>query len=405
MARGLNQKNVERLVPEDAPYEVRDANLKGLILRVQPSGTKTYYLEYRRGKRIRIGRSNAITPQEARTKAREHLSVVYSGKDPETVAKQLKGLTLGQFIDQEYESWATANLGTGAKVLQRVRANFKKALSLRLSEITPYLFEKHRTARLANGIKPTTVNRDLDDLRAILSKAVDWGFVETNPLLQVKRSKVDRQGVVRYLTDDEEKRLMKAIDDREELKRTQRENYNQHQAYRHRTTLPDLRKQAFADRIKPMFLLSLHTGIRQGELFQLTWDDVDLDQKRITVQGVKSKNKQTRFVPLNKVALSTLKDWSRHPTRVEYPTDLVFPGKYGGQLDNVRYAWRDLLKAAEIKNFRWHDLRHTFASRLVMAGVELATVRELLGHSDYKMTLRYAHFAPEHKADAVARLE
>ena len=91
----------------------------------------------------------------------------------------------------------------------------------------------------------------------------------------------------------------------------------------------------------------------------------------------------------------------QHPGEDE---DLVFPGKDGAPLTNVDSAWGSIVKAVKLQDFHWHDMRHHFASRLVMAGVDLNTVRELLGHADLKMTLRYAHLAPEHKAQAVAKL-
>jgi integrase len=123
-------------------------------------------------------------------------------------------------------------------------------------------------------------------------------------------------------------------------------------------------------------------------------------------------------VPLNSDAIDVLKAWqpeastnASESTRVvsikrpKRPArGLVFPGDDGERMGGLKTAFLAIVKAAKIADFRFHDLRHTFASKLVQAGVDLNTVRELLGHADLKMTLRYSHLAPEHKAAAVAKL-
>lgn len=195
--------------------------------------------------------------------------------------------------------------------------------------------------------------------------------------------------------------MRRALDDREERIRQERDSANAWRDDRQYELLPNLRTTAFADYLKPLVVVSLHTGLRRGELFALTWQSVDLAAGKLTVHGATAKSGTTRYLPLNTEALAVLRGWR---DQLSENSRLVFPGRNGDALNNVRRSWEGVLKAAGIKRFRWHDLRHTFASKLVMAGVDLNTVRELLGHSDYKVTQRYAHLAPEHKAAAVAKL-
>jgi integrase len=152
-----------------------------------------------------------------------------------------------------------------------------------------------------------------------------------------------------------------------------------------------------------MIILSLKTGMRRGELFDLLWSDIDLDSARVTIRAEISKSNRTRHIPLSPIALKTLQEWK---AQHENPSsqDRIFVNSKGERFDNINKAWRTILKDSSISEFRWHDMRHDFASKLVMNGVPLNTVRELCGHTDMNTTLRYAHLAPEHKAEAIAVL-
>lgn len=394
---------VSKLKPAAKEYEVRDTELKGLVLRVKPSGKMVYSLVYARGKRVTIGPSDVVDHDQARKIARGILADHYRGDDPIAKRKRVKADSYRHFLDETYKPWLEANIVHGKYAYDTLVKGFPELHELSLTEITPGHIEKWRLRRLNEGISPSTVNRQLSDIRACLNRARDiWGLLPASPLDKTKSCKTDNSPKVRYLTEQEESSLLEALDAREEQIRAGRDSGNEWRAERGYQLYSDLRDLVFVDHLKPAVLLSLYTGLRRGELLKLKWENVHFDQRNLTVIAETSKTGKTRHIPLNDEAVGVLKQWKEQPG-VKSPY-YVFAGLDGLPLKAMRTSWEGVLDEAEIVNFRWHDLRHTFASKLVMAGVDLNTVRELLGHSDYKMTLRYAHLAPEHKALAVAKL-
>jgi integrase len=245
-----------------------------------------------------------------------------------------------------------------------------------------------------------TTNRNISSLRAALARAVEWGVLSAMPLGKIKRKAEDENAVVRYLSEDEEVRLRAALIARDTTRQAARESANIWRRERGYEEWPAY--GTYSDHLTPLVLLALNTGLRRGELLQLRWRDVDIPRKMLTVRGEGAKTGQTRHVPLNSEAVQVLKAWEPILCEVSW---YVFVGADSETpIVVIKKAWTSVLKAAKVSAFRFHDLRHTFASKLVMAGVDLNTVRELLGHKSLMMTLRYAHLAPEHKAAAVEAL-
>jgi integrase len=303
--------------------------------------------------------------KQAETEAKRIIGQVASGVVPGR--RKPKVGTFGDFLSEYYEGYVRTHHKSRASDADRLRKVFSDLLPMPLTDIKWIHVERIRQARQDDGIQKTTINRDIAALKASFSVAVKEGLLAANPLAKMTPMKIDKEPATRALTDDEERRIMDAI--------------GMSPAY-----------------LKPMVVVSLYTGLRQGELFSLQWDDVDLAAGMLTVRGFNAKSKQTRYVNLNETALRALREWKSSDT------GLVFPGKTGGQTNNVKRSFASLLKRADVHSFRWHDMRHSFASKLVQAGVDLNTVRELMGHCDIKMTLRYAHLAPKHKALAVAQI-
>lgn len=384
--------------PTAKPFEIRDTRLPGFLLRVQPSGARSYYAQHGRGRRTLIGAVGHFTPDEARERCEKILGNVAHGRAPLDGLDGAAVLTLGDFVGKEgdaehtYRRWLAANKPkSAATTLQRLETNFGTWYARPLTDITVERIESWRTTRLAAGRSPQTVLRDVMTLSGVLSRAVKFKKVTENPVRRVDKPKLDRSPKVRFLDTAEEKRLRDSLAARDAEMREARVSANKWRRARKQDPLPLL---DYGDHLTPAVIVSMNTGMRLGELVSLRWSNVDFKGAQLTIEGDAAKSAQTRHVPLNTDAVDVLKRWQKQCPNAER----VFP------IARFKTAWTALLERAKITKFRWHDLRHHFASRLVQKGVPLNTVRELLGHGSLAMTLRYAHLAPDQKTEAVAKL-
>lgn len=235
-----------------------------------------------------------------------------------------------------------------------------------LSDITSTMILKYMDDRCAQ-VKPASVNRELALLKVMYSKAEEWGYVSDTPTRKVKKLKGETLGRTRYLTNQEMERLLSKCD-------------------------PGLRE---------IVLVLIHTGMRKGEFQRMQWGHLDFDTSVIFVPI--SKNGKSRYIPMNYVVKQIL---LRRRIVGQQKAHYVFGDKDNATgIYNFRKKFETARKAAGLEDLRIHDLRHTFASHLVMKGVDLSTVQALLGHSDQRITERYSHLSPIHKAKAVKVLE
>ncbi|WP_423185194.1 tyrosine-type recombinase/integrase [Alishewanella sp. d11] len=401
----ISATTIKQLKPEDK--RLTDTELAGFHARITSDGKIHYYLYYRiNGKQVnyKLGTEGQITPAIARDLAKEKAGEVAKGTDVQEVKKQVRQIkkleamsTLGKFIETKFEPWLFSQNPKTAKARTDVlKASFNHLMDYQLSDIRPHLIEQWRIERKAKGNTNATINRQVTNLKSCLSRAVEWEVIDKHELHKIKPLPEDNSKV-RYLSKDEEARLRAAMRERDERIKQERDNGNLHRTERNYELLPSLRDKTFADHLEPIVLLAMNTGMRRGEILSLCWDDISFETKTLTVQFANAKSGKTRHIPLNGEAYRTLQSWQADTDN----NGIVFKGSTGKAMTDIGKAWDKLLADAGITNFRFHDLRHHFASKLVMASVDLNTVRELLGHGDLAMTLRYAHLAPEHKAAAV----
>jgi integrase len=231
-----------------------------------------------------------------------------------------------------------------------------------ISKIMAYDLERYKNMR-RDEVSPATVNREISCIKHMFTKAQHWNLVMKNPLHSVAKFK-EPPGRVRYLSEDEIDRLLYCC----------------------------------SEHLKAIVITALNTGMRKKEILDLQWPDVDLIKRIIRVRN--SKNHQARIIPINDVLYALLLKLPRN----RKSNDNVFLGKHGMPVRSFQNAWDRALRNAGIADFRFHDLRHTFASHLAMRGVNIRDLQELLGHKTILMTMRYSHLSDDILRQAVDRL-
>jgi site-specific recombinase XerD len=345
------------------------------------------------------GRAEAIAwVEKARTIKRTGEGVLpTTAKRPIRTTEELKllgdpdAITVKKLCD-EFERYVKAHpeeyrdQTNPPKRIAEIREKFggRVAASMKSSEIEDWLDEIQKDRKLANA----TINKIRGTFSMIYKHGKRKDLVNTNPAVDVPLREVGN-GVERFLSEEEERRLRRVL----------QRNIEAHDSVEH----PQLRKQAIHRLLE--FEVSLKSGMRRSEQYNLRWGDIDFERRIMRLR--KTKNGKPRNAYMIDDVVAALKqlqelDLERRDRSASQPNkspqDVVF-----AKADNKKW-WQVALNAAKVKNYRWHDNRHTFCSRLVQAGVHLKVVQEAAGHASMASTMRYAHFAPSQVVNAMAVL-
>jgi integrase len=356
------------------------AKANGIYERKGKGGEITYYIRYsysyrdengnEREKDIKekVGRkSQGYNREIAKQALKARLGELTQGRF--NLDKVRKPHTFGELTDKylKHAESYKASFNREKYSIKALRDYFGSACHI--SQITTWSFEKWKRER-AKQVQPSTVNRELTILKHMLKMAVRWELASTNPAAAVSPFPL-QEGRIRFLSEDEMPRLIEAC-----------------------------RNQITSPWLHPLIILALNTSARQGELLDLARDG-DIDLERNLIYFGRTKNRKLKVVPMNSSAREAV-EWFLKNGKGESLISWPWGERVGKT--TVYDAFKKACTEAGIKNFRFHDLRHTAASYLVMSGVDLPTVKEILGHREIEMTLRYSHLAQTHKAKAVDQL-
>lgn len=339
-----------------------DERMPGLLLKVLPSGRKTYYIRYKNPKKVncqrKIGNAEILSLSQARALARRKLAEVAMGEDPFKDAPLNLSPTLEAFAENDYIPYVKTYKKSWEMDISRIRNHLLPYFgTMRMKDI-----EKRDVVQLINDqlptYKPGSINRVIILLRYMFNLAIKWEVegVFRNPTAGIPLLKENNQ-VERFLSAEEAKALLIAI---------------------------KASKNPMLQHIVSMLIL---TGARKREVLDAKWEDFDMERTSWRIPNTKAG--KARIVPLSDTAtalLTKLKKKKRSPYAFANPITLK-PYK------SIYYSWHTARKEAGLDDVRIHDLRHSFASFLVNAGRSLYEVQTLLGHTQIKTTQRYAHLS------------
>ena len=321
-----------------------------------------YYICYRDVNGVQREKAVGKSIREARALRERRLTEAREGKQPELSLKT--NMTLREFAP-DYLDWAKRQKSYD-RTVSFVGQLVGRYGNVPLKAFTSKHVEVFQSECMARGLKEASINRIVAVLRKMLSKAEEWHYITEYNLQQVRKAKqflVDNRRL-RFLSLEECKRLEKACD----------------------------------EHLRPIVIVGIHTGMRKGELLSLTWDRVNIVDGIIFVED--TKNGESRQLPLDNKLRETLFALPRHINC----NHVFFNPRTVKPYTDIKKAFSSARERARIKDCTFHTLRHTYASHLVMNGVDLPTLQVLLGHKDYKMTSRYAHLSPSHTMKAVNAL-
>jgi len=338
-------------------------NFGAVYTRTSKDGILRWYLDFRNSKKKRIQRviPLATTREEALLALQEEVRREFDAEY--RAERERKKTTLSCLADTYLEDYAKNNKKSWRDDQYRINASLKPFFGEQeIDNITPLDIEKYRSERLKTGVTKSTVNREMTILIKMFNLAIDWNLTDRNPAAKVRLFSEKDTQKERILLREEEARLLKAC----------------------------------PAHLRPIVVVALHTGMRRGEILGLRWRQVDLDRRQLRVENTKSG--KNRLIPINNVL------WLEFEALRAYagPSGLVFANpRTRLQFTEVKKSFRSSCQAAGIEGLRFHDLRHTFATRLIEAGADIISVKELLGHFSVRLTQRYTHPSQDQKRRAV----